>query len=173
MRLSPILPCTETSPVLCENQSFFSLFEMWSSLLIVILFFSYFLPYDEVLSDICYHYLVFMDLVSGYSKSDLAVFVSCNFCYPSFLFCSIFSSPVDVQLKQLNPFCWAWPCLIFFRWGTHLYVSLFPSVRPYVCCTPCLRNRTSSNHNVWYTCVKWWYLQEFYSFFWNFDFLGC
>ena len=24
-----------------------------------------------------------------------------------------------------------------------------------------------------YTCVKWWYLQMFFSFFQNFDFLGC
>ena len=38
---------------------------------------------------------------------------------------------------------------------------------------PFLRNRTSSNHNFWYTCVKWRYLLVFFSFFWNFDFLGC
>ena len=27
-----------------------------------------------------------------------------------------------------------------------------------------LRNRTSFNHNFWYTCVKWWYLQVFFHF---------
>ena len=48
--------------------------------------------------------------------------------------------------------------LKFFRWGTHLHMSLFSSVRPSVrlpvCHAPYLRNRTSSNHNFWYTCVK-------------------
>ena len=28
-------------------------------------------------------------------------------------------------------------------------------------------------HGFWYTCVKWWYLQAFFSLFWNFKFLGC
>ena len=37
------------------------------------------------------------------------------------------------------------------RWGTHLYKSHFSSVRH----APYLRNRTSSNHNFWYNCVKW------------------
>ena len=62
--------------------------------------------------------------------------------------------------------------LPIFRWGTHLYMLLFPSVcpsvRPYVCppiCrTPYLRNRTLSNHNFWCTCIKWWYLQTFFHF---------
>ena len=36
-----------------------------------------------------------------------------------------------------------------------------------------LRNRTSSNHNLWYSRVKWWYLQVYFSFFWSFYFLGC
>ena len=44
-------------------------------------------------------------------------------------------------------------------------MSLFPSVCPSVRCAPYLRNRTSSNHNFWYTCVKWWYLQAFFIFF--------
>ena len=29
------------------------------------------------------------------------------------------------------------------------------------------------DHNFWYTIVKGWYLQLFFSFFKNFDFLGC
>ena len=61
----------------------------------------------------------------------------------------------------------------FFRWGTHLSMSLFLSVCLSVCRTPYLRSRTSSNHDLWYTCVKWWYLQVFFLIFWNFDFLGC
>ena len=55
-----------------------------------------------------------------------------------------------------------------FRWGSHLYVSLFPSVRPFVCPSvsraPYLSNSTSSNHNFWNTCVKWWYHEVFFSF---------
>ena len=57
--------------------------------------------------------LVFMDQVNGCSKpklfvkeqvsfkikSDLAMYVPYKFCYPSFLLWSIFSSPVDVELK--------------------------------------------------------------------------
>ena len=27
-------------------------------------------------------------------------------------------------------------------------------------------------HDFWCTCVRWWYLQVFFSFFWNFHFLG-
>ena len=45
-----------------------------------------------------------------------------------------------------------------------------PSICPSVCHAPYLRNRTSSNHNFWYNCVKWWYLQVFFHFFRNFIF---
>ena len=68
-----------------------------------------------------------------------------------------------------------------FRWGTHLYMSLFLSVRLSVC--PSVRrisrisylsNCTSCDHNFWETYVKWWYFQAFFfNFFLNFDFLGC
>ena len=54
--------------------------------------------------------------------------------------------------------------------------SMRLSVQPSVCCTPCLRKCTSSNHDFWYTCVKWWYLQalfSFFFFFFSFTFLGC
>ena len=56
-----------------------------------------------------------------------------------------------------------------FRWGTylchffHLFVSLLHTIS---------QNLTSSYHNFWHTCVKWWYLLAFFSFFWNFDFFG-
>ena len=63
-------PCMETSLVLCENQPFFLLYQNMVTL-------HYFLPYDEVLLcsllDVCYHCLVFMDPVNGYSKSKLLV----------------------------------------------------------------------------------------------------
>ena len=44
---------------------------------------------------------------------------------------------------------------------------------PSVCHPAYLRNRTSSDHNFWYTHIKWWYLQVLFSFFQNFDFLDC
>ena len=59
-------------------------------------------------------------------------------------------------------------------------MSLFPSIRlsihPSIHPAPSLRNRTSSDHNFWYTYlvhtyVKWWYLHVFFSVFQNFDFL--
>ena len=34
-------------------------------------------------------------------------------------------------------------------------------------CAPYLRYCTSSNHNFWYTWLKWWYLQVFFHFFRN------
>ena len=101
-------PCTKTSRVSCENQSFscscenqsfflfmwkpvfflvhvktslFSCyFEMLPPLSKVIVFFCYFLRYDEVflisLLNGCYHYLVFMHPVNGCSKSKLLVKVN-------------------------------------------------------------------------------------------------
>ena len=42
----------------------------------------------------------------------------------------------------------------------------------FVCLTPYLRNCTSCDCRFWYTCVKWWYLQQSFSFFLNSDFLG-
>ena len=40
----------------------------------------------------------------------------------------------------------------------------WPFVCPSICRISYLRNRTSSNHNFWYTSVKWWYLQVFFHF---------
>ena len=70
-----------------------------------------------------------------------------------------------------------------FRQSNHLHASLFLSVFicqfvhlsacPSISHTPYLRNYTSSDHNFWCTCVKWWYLQVLSSFFQNFDFVGC
>ena len=61
----------------------------------------------------------------------------------------------------------------FFSWSTHVFLFFCLSVHPSVCCTPCLRNHTSCDHNFWYTYVKWWHLQGFFLFFKNFGFLGC
>ena len=43
----------------------------------------------------------------------------------------------------------------------------------YIYHTPYLRSSTTYGHDFWYTCVKWWYLEAFFSFFWTFHFLGC
>ena len=41
---------------------------------------------------------------------------------------------------------------------------------------PYLRNNIAYDHDVWYTCVKWWYLQAFYFFiswkFWSSGLVG-
>ena len=74
-------------------------------------------------------------------------------------------------------------CKLFFRLGTHHYVtfSIRPSIRlsvrlsnhPSVCHTPYLRNSKAFDHDFWYTCVKWRYLQGvFFSFFLKFWFFG-
>ena len=43
-----------------------------------------------------------------------------------------------------------------------------------VCRTPYLRNHTSYDCDFWYACVKWWYLQQIFSFLksWFWGFLG-
>ena len=43
----------------------------------------------------------------------------------------------------------------------------------YICHAPYLRNNIAYDHDFWYTCVKWWYLQAFFWVFQNLDFLGC
>ena len=59
-----------------------------------------------------------------------------------------------------------------FRWATHLYKSLFPSIHPSVCHAPYLKNSTSFDHNFWYTRVQLRYLQAFFSIFIKFRFFG-
>ena len=59
--------------------------------------------------------------------------------------------------------------MLLFRWGTPLYMSFFLPICLSVHRAPYLRNCTSSDHNILYTYVKWWYLQVFFSFK-NFDF---
>ena len=49
-------------------------------------------------------------------------------------------------------------------------LSICPSTCLSVCHAAYLRNCTSSNHNLWYTNLKW-YLQVIFSFFQNLDFL--
>ena len=74
------------------------------------------------------------------------------------------------KLSQLFLLWYAMTLSVSFRWSTHLHMSFFLFVC--LCHTQYLWNCTSSDHNFWYLCVIWWYLQEFFSFFQNF-FLGC
>ena len=39
--------------------------------------------------------------------------------------------------------------------------------------TPYLKNHGSHDCHLWYTSLKRWYLHAFFSFYQNFDFLGC
>ena len=76
-----------------------------------------------------------------------------------------------------NEFCILY-FLYFFRWGTHLSMSLFPSVRlsirPSV--RPSVAHHISGTvHHlivIFDTLVKWWYLQAVLSVFLNFHFWG-
>ena len=43
----------------------------------------------------------------------------------------------------------------------------------YIWHMPYLRNSIAYDNDFWYKCVKWWYLQVFFSLFWNFQFLSC
>ena len=42
-----------------------------------------------------------------------------------------------------------------------------------ICHLPYPRGNIAYDHDFWYACVKWWYLQISFSFFWNFHSLGC
>ena len=58
------------------------------------------------------------------------------------------------------------------RWGTHIYVSLFPYAHPSVCLSihriPYRRNHTSSNHNFWYIHVCKMIISLSFCFFFHF-----
>ena len=43
--------------------------------------------------------------------------------------------------------------------------KMVQSDKNFVCLTPDLRNCTSYDCDFWCTCVKWWYLQQIFSFF--------
>ena len=92
--------------------------------------------------------------------------------------CDLFSNFMFIFIVINRTISWIQTDFLFclFLGGRQpLYVtfSVRPSVRSSVRRAPYLRNRTSSDHNSWYTYVKWWHLQGFFSFFLNFDFLGC
>ena len=55
------------------------------------------------------------------NENQIRLYISCNFCYTSFLLKSIFSLFVDIQLKLLNSLCWVYPRLMFFT-AYHHYI---------------------------------------------------
>ena len=82
------------------------------------------------------------------------------------------------SLKMILPFTTTiFNSIYFFRWGTHLYMSLFPLVRLSICPSRTMnhvvRNSIAYDYDFWHTILKWWYFQVLFSFFLNFDFLGC
>ena len=108
-------------------------------------------------------------------------------CWACFAFCSTVSV---VDFKQVyagwvlvilmtgflltnNIFDWFIYFVAIFRWGTHLYVSLFLSVHPSISLSVCLsvhhalylRKRASSNQFLVHICKM--ISQGFFSFFWN------
>ena len=74
------------------------------------------------------------------------------------LFCFVFFHPKES--------CTLFEILIFLG-GAPTSISHFfrPSVRPSVHRAPYLRNQTLSNHNLWCTCVKRWYILAFFFHF--------
>ena len=110
------------------------------------------------------------------------------FLYSLVLLVEISNSCVSGELcfwKYLSPvLCCIGPyyvesCIFFkqiFLGGapTSICHFLYMSICPSVCLAPNIRNRASSNHNVWYTCIKWKYRQVFFTFLeiWFFWLLG-
>ena len=107
------------------------------------------------------HFFYLASMLLNFSWIELQVLLSCCFIHISIII-----------LRHILYLVYLCPCqgrvqfyVIFmgsnFRWGTHLYMSLFPSVRLSIClfvclsvcpsfvCAPCLRNRTSCDHNFW------------------------
>ena len=73
-------------------------------------------------------------------------------------------------------FCWFFRNFDFLCWGKKAknclkWKTAITSVMRHI------SRKVAYNHDFWYTCVKWWYLQEFFFFFhfffWNFHFSIC
>ena len=66
------------------------------------------------------------------------------------------------------------PLYVTFSICLFVCLSIHPSICLSVCCAPYLRNRTSSDHNLWYMCKMMIPPGVFFFplFFVNFDFLG-
>ena len=121
---------------LLKTNLFFVLFRNMATFIESHCIFSFLLQYnEELLSRLlggCHQDLAFLDPVIAYSESKLQIVnekvslkskISFGYvCLLWFLlsqfsafYFSIFRPPVDVQLKQRNPLCWAYPRLIFFK----------------------------------------------------------
>ena len=80
------------------------------------------------------------------------------------------SSKVDVMKFLYQIMTWYFNVMKFL---CRAHTSICHFFHPSTCRPPYLRNRTSSNHNFWCMCVKWWYLQvHFFEFFFYFFFGG-
>ena len=70
-----------------------------------------------------------------------------------------------LSCSQIAEFLGGAPTSVCHFYHSSMCPSVCPSVRLSICHAPYLRNHTSSDHNFWYSCVKWWYLQAFFSIF--------
>ena len=78
-------------------------------------------------------------------------------------------SPIVINLYKLCCISYSRNALRFLGGAPTSICHIFC---PSFCHAPYLRNHISSDHNFWYTYVKWWYLQVFFSFCQNLYFLG-
>ena len=93
-----------------------------------------------------------------------------DFSDESFPFLQIW---VDKEVQEIGLTLFLW---YIFRWGTYLYMSLFPSFHLFFRLSFCretyLKNCALYDHYLYYTCLKWRYLLCFLFIFFKFGFLG-
>ena len=94
------------------------------------------------------------------TKQDIAIFwliYICRLAFSSKLACymSKFMRKLEGRFPDLPE---------FFRWDTHLYMSLFLSTCLSVHPSHTIFFRNHCDHNFWYTCVNSWYLQVIFFF---------
>ena len=79
--------------------------------------------------------------------------------------------------KWCNSLCYICHHSVLICFDTLICCFFHLSICPSICRASYFRNFTSSDYNFWYACVKWWYLQAFFSicfqFFFKFWFFGC
>ena len=110
---------------------------------------------------VCMAYMLYVCMYVWYIWFSWSSFVV--FSAAIILFCSI-----SLSLASLSNLLWMSANFsLIFSWVTHLYISLFSSIRlsGHPLRTVFQEHHTSCDHYFWYTCVKWWYLQEFFFFF--------
>ena len=113
----------------------------------------------------------------------IIVVIPLMLCFPSFLAIS-YCFPWCFHVFLLVFLRFSWVFLLFLLSVPLFSILDFVKMAKYspkmtkklVCPTPYLRNHTSYDCHLWYTSVKWWYLQILFFFilskFWFFGLLG-